>query len=224
MSYTGGLSEVVELAHELGHGTHALLAAGQPTIGYVPPPVLAEAAAVFGELATLEHLLAEVPQHEINRRRLLLTMRIDAAVTNVFRSTALLHFEEQLHSQRRQGNVLSTGRMSELWISEQRAWLGEAVELSDGFATWWSSMRQFVATPGSFLAYPFGWVLASSLHERLRRGDPDVTQQLEWLLRAGGSAPAEAIARQAGCQIHDPEFWRTGLDALERDITELEAL
>lgn len=222
VTFTGCPNDVVELAHELGHGVHALLANGQPIVGYVPPPPLAETAAVFGEAAVLGHLPSRWDDGDC--RTALLAMRVDAAVTNVFRSVAMLQFEELAYAERRRGRMLSADRLCELWLLVQQEMLGDAVEVSEEFGVWWSSIRQFVAAPGAFLSYPYGWLLASSLYARHSHGDADAVPALEHMLRAGGSGITRTVARDAGCDIENPGFWHDGLDLLERDVALLEQL
>jgi len=52
------------LAHELGHGVHQVLAAGQGEMLSSTPLTLAETASVFGEMLTFRKMLdgAETPE------------------------------------------------------------------------------------------------------------------------------------------------------------------
>ena len=58
LNYQGRLRDVMTLAHELGHGVHQVLAAGQGQLMADTPLTLAETASVFGEMLTFRALLA----------------------------------------------------------------------------------------------------------------------------------------------------------------------
>ena len=59
LNYLGKPRDVMTLAHELGHGVHQVLAAGQGELLSSPPLTLAETASVFGEMLTFRKLLDE---------------------------------------------------------------------------------------------------------------------------------------------------------------------
>ena len=63
LNYLGKPRDVMTLAHELGHGVHQVLAAGQGELLASTPLTLAETASVFGEMLTFRKLLdaAETP-------------------------------------------------------------------------------------------------------------------------------------------------------------------
>ena len=57
LNYLGKSRDVMTLAHELGHGVHQRLAAGQGELLSSTPLTLAETASVFGEMLTFRKLL-----------------------------------------------------------------------------------------------------------------------------------------------------------------------
>jgi oligoendopeptidase F len=59
LNYLGKPRDVMTLAHELGHGVHQVLAAGQGEMLSSTPLTLAETASVFGEMLTFRKMLSE---------------------------------------------------------------------------------------------------------------------------------------------------------------------
>ncbi len=59
LNYLGKPRDVMTLAHELGHGVHQVLAAGQGELLSSTPLTLAETASVFGEMLTFRSLLSQ---------------------------------------------------------------------------------------------------------------------------------------------------------------------
>ena len=70
--------------------------------------------------------------------------------------------------------------------------LGDSVEITEGYRTWWSYIPHFIATPGYVYAYAYGQLLALSVYAQYEARGPDFVPQYLDLLRAGGSmAPEE---------------------------------
>ena len=83
------------------------------------------------------------------------------------------------------------------WTDTQTDLLGDSVELSDGYGSWWSYVPHFIATPGYVYAYSYGHLLALSVYSRYEEeGEGFVDSYLE-LLRAGGSMPPRSSARSS---------------------------
>ena len=80
------------LAHELGHGVHAALAAPQGIFHQGTPLTLAETASVFGEALTFGRLLEASPTPPA--RLALLAEDIEGAIATVFRQVAMNRFED----------------------------------------------------------------------------------------------------------------------------------
>ncbi|MGA2470106.1 MAG: M3 family oligoendopeptidase [Solirubrobacteraceae bacterium] len=221
LNYTGRRRDVLTLAHELGHGVHAALAAKQGIFQQSTPLTLAETASVFGEALTFAHLLDASPTPAA--RLALLAANIEDAIATVFRQVALNRFEHLVHGERRSAGELSVDRFGELWAQTQQDFFGDAVEMTDGYRSWWSYIPHFVNTPGYVYAYAFGQLLALSVYERYLLEGPGFEERYLELLAAGGSRSPEALAEIVGIDLADPGFWERGLDLLERRIVEAEA-
>ena len=89
-----------------------------------------------------------------------------------------------MHTARREEGELSVERFGELWAQTQEELLGDAVEVTDGYRSWWSYVPHFIATPGYVYAYAYGQLLALSVYGRYREeGEAFVPR---YLRAAGG--------------------------------------
>ena len=132
-------------------------------------------------------------------------------------------FEHACHTARRTEGELSVERFGDLWAESQEAMLGDAVEVTDGYRSWWSYIPHFMATPGYVYAYAYGQLLALSVYARYRaNGDGFVPAYLD-LLRAGGSRSPEELAAIVDCDLTDPGFWDAGLAIVEGQLAAAEA-
>ncbi|MGI9578312.1 MAG: M3 family oligoendopeptidase [Microthrixaceae bacterium] len=216
LNWTGRNRDVLTLAHELGHGLHAYLAREQGVFHQSTPLTLAETASVFGEAVTNNALLERID--DPSQQFALLASTLEDSIATVFRQVAMNRFEDAVHLTRRDEGELSTERFGELWAETQTAALGDSVELTDGYLTWWSYIPHFIGTPGYVYAYAYGQLLALSVYARYReRGDGFVPAYLE-LLSAGGSMSPEELGRIVDCDLGDPGFWDAGLDIVEGQL------
>jgi oligoendopeptidase F len=216
LNWTSRTRDVLTLAHELGHGVHAYLAREQGVFHQSTPLTLAETASVFGETVTNGRLLAMLD--DPNEKLALLASILEDSIATVFRQTAMNRFEHAVHTARREDGELSVDRFGELWADTQTAMLGDAVEITEGYRTWWSYIPHFISTPGYVYAYAYGQLLALSVYRRYEeRGDAFVPSYLR-LLRAGGSMSPEELGRIVDCDLADPGFWDGGLDIIEAKL------
>jgi oligoendopeptidase F len=221
LNFTGRRRDVLVLAHELGHGVHAALARRQSIFHQGTPLTLAETASVFGEALTFSRLLETSPTPQA--RLELLAHDIDGSIATVFRQVALNRFEDAIHTERREVGELAVERFNELWAQTQGDLLGDAVELTDGYRTWWSYVHHFIGAPGYVYAYAYGELLAMSVFQRYLEEGAGFEERYVELLATGGSRSPQELGEIVGIDLRDPAFWDRGLDLLERRLREAEA-
>lgn len=221
LNYTSKRRDVLTLAHELGHGLHAYLATDRGVFEQHTPLTLSETASVFGETLVFRRLLdaAQTPESRLS----LLAENIEGSIATVFRQVAMNRFEDLAHTARRGEGELSLDRIGELWAQSQEELLGDAVEVTDNYKSWWSYVPHFIGSPGYVYAYAYGQLLALSVYGKyLEEGEAFVPKYLE-LLSAGGSRSPEELAAIAGLDLTDPGFWRSGLDLVRGQLEQAEA-
>jgi oligoendopeptidase F len=221
LNYTHKRRDVLILAHELGHGLHAALAAPRGLLHQHTPLTLAETASVFGETVVFGRLLESAEGAE--SRLALLAESIEGSIATVFRQIAMHRFEDRAHIARREEGELSLPRLGDLWTETQAELFGDSVEVTDGYRSWWSYIPHFIDAPGYVYAYAYGQLLALSVYRRyLDEGEEFVPRYLE-LLAAGGSRPPEELGRLVGVDLADPGFWDSGLDLVDEQLGQAEA-
>jgi oligoendopeptidase F len=220
LNYTSRRRDVLTLAHELGHGVHFALAAAQGPFHQHTPLTLAETASVFGETLVFARLLEQDTSPQ--SRLALLAENIEGAIATVFRQVAMNHFEDLVHTERREQGEISVQRFGELWAQSQSEMLGDSVEITEGYRSWWSYIPHFIGTPGYVYAYAYGQLLALSVYHRYEQQGQEFVPRYLDLLEAGGSRSPEELGAIVGVDLADPGFWDAGLDLLERRLVEAE--
>ncbi|WP_170580071.1 M3 family oligoendopeptidase [Ruegeria arenilitoris] len=221
LNYLGKPRDVMTLAHELGHGVHQVLAAGQGEMLSSTPLTLAETASVFGEMLTFRKMLdqAETPE----QRKVLLAGKVEDMINTVVRQIAFYDFECKLHAARREGE-LTPDDINALWMSVQVESLGPAFEFMDGYETFWAYIPHFVHSPFYVYAYAFGDGLVNALYSVYESGADGFEEKYFEMLRAGGSKHHKELLAPFRLDASDPKFWDKGLSMISGMIDELEAL
>ncbi|MFV0243907.1 MAG: M3 family oligoendopeptidase [Qingshengfaniella sp.] len=221
LNYLGKPRDVMTLAHELGHGVHQVLAAGQGELLASTPLTLAETASVFGEMLTFRALLDQA--RDKAERKTLLAGKVEDMINTVVRQIAFYDFECKLHEARRAGE-LTPEDINALWMSVQAESLGPAFDFMEGYDVFWAYIPHFVHSPFYVYAYAFGDGLVNALYAVYQEGDPAFAEKYFDMLRAGGSKHHTELLAPFGLDASDPAFWDKGLGMIAAMIDELEAM
>ncbi|MCE8526571.1 M3 family oligoendopeptidase [Ruegeria pomeroyi] len=221
LNYLGKPRDVMTLAHELGHGVHQVLAAGQGEMLSSTPLTLAETASVFGEMLTFRKMLEKAETQE--QRKVLLAGKVEDMINTVVRQIAFYDFECKLHAARRQGE-LTPEDIGELWMSVQGESLGPAFDFMEGYESFWAYIPHFVHSPFYVYAYAFGDGLVNALYSVYAEGAEGFEEKYFDMLKAGGSKHHKELLAPFGLDASDPKFWDKGLSMISDMIDELEAM
>ncbi len=221
LNYLGKPRDVMTLAHELGHGVHQVLAAGQGEMLSSTPLTLAETASVFGEMLTFRRLLSNAKDDA--ERKVLLAGKVEDMLNTVVRQIAFYDFECKLHAARGAGEM-TPDDINALWMSVQAESLGPVFEYMDGYETFWAYIPHFVHSPFYVYAYAFGDGLVNALYAAYEESGDAFKEKYFDMLKAGGSKHHTELLAPFGLDASDPAFWDKGLSMIEGFIDDLEAM
>ena len=220
LNFLGKPRDVMTLAHELGHGVHQVLAAGQGALMAPTPLTLAETASVFGEMLTFRSLLEQTTDKK--QRFAMLSSKVEDMLNTVVRQIAFYTFEREVHTRRREGE-LTTADLNQIWIDVAKESLGPSIRLNEGYDIFWAYIPHFIHSPFYVYAYAFGDCLVNSLYAQYEKASEGFAERYLELLKAGGSKHHSELLAPFGLDARDPNFWSLGLSMIERLIGELEA-
>jgi oligoendopeptidase F len=217
VNYTGEPRQVATLAHELGHAIHATLAAGHSVLTFHSALPLAETASVFSEMLLTDRLLAEESDPQV--RRDLLADAVDDAYATILRQAYFVLFERDAHQMVAAGKTMDD--LNQHYLDQLKQQFGDAVEMSEDFQQEWICIPHIYHTPFYCYAYSFGQLLALSLYQQYKEQGQSFVPKLLKILAYGGSASPNHILNEAGIDMADPNFWRSGFKVVEGMIDEL---
>jgi oligoendopeptidase F len=220
LNYQGKPDDVATMAHELGHGIHALIASEHTAFTQHACLPLAETASTFGEMMLIDKLLAQESDESV--RRDLLFRQMDDAFATILRQNYFSMFEKTAHEMIAQGAQVKD--LAEAYMQNLHSEFGDSVEIADEFRWEWVMIPHFYNVPFYVYAYAFGQLLVLSLYKQYQAEVEAFKPRYMDILAAGGSvAPVELLGK-AGIDVTQPEFWQGGYDVIDEMVTTLENL
>src|SRR6201746_151588 len=221
MNYQGKPRDVMTLAHELGHGVHQVLAAGNGALMAPTPLTLAETASVFGEMLTFKRLLAQTKN--ARERQALLAGKVEDMINTVVRQIAFYSFERAVHTERKNGELTSE-RIGQIWLSVQGESLGPAIDIRPGSTNFLVHIDDLIHSPFYVYAYAYGDCLVNSLYAVYENASGGFAERYLAMRAAGGTKHYSELLRPFGLDAKDPKFWDGGLSVISGMIDELEQM
>ena len=205
MTYTGGMREVMTLAHELGHAFHNWVMRDLPLAQYDYPMTLAETASIFAETVVAGYL-EEQAKSDGDRLNLAFTEAkdIEALTINI---PARYHFERAFYEKRRE-RQLGPAELSQLMKEAWQTWYGDS--LSEYNEMFWASKLHFSISELSFYNFPylFGYLFSLGVYAQREKLGNDFFASYRNLLRDTGRMTAEEVAtKHLQVDLKAEQFW-----------------
>ncbi len=216
MTFTGGQSNVITLAHELGHALHSWVMRDLPESQRSYGMSLAETASTFGETQVRDALLAR--SDSLQQRLDIQWEEMSAFTAFMLNIPTRFEFERNFYEARR-GRPLRAEELKDMMAAAWRTWYGDALAEPDEM--FWASKLHFFISGLSFYNFPylFGYLFSLGLYARRHSMGDDFYARYVALLRDTGRMTAEDLAAaHLGVRLDEPEFWQHTVDALSARV------
>ncbi|MCY4451418.1 MAG: M3 family metallopeptidase, partial [Immundisolibacterales bacterium] len=222
MTYTGGASDVITLAHELGHAYHTWVMRDLPDCQRRYGMSLAETASTFGETIVRDALVqrAAMPAEEFS----VVWEEASALIAFILNIPARFDFERDFCEARAE-RPLRPVELNELMRAAWEKWYGDS--LSEPDPLFWASKLHFYISGLSFYNFPylFGYLFSLGVYARRAEFGDEFFPRYEALLRDTGRMTAEDLAaKHLEADLTRPDFWRATVAMLEPRIDRFEEL
>lgn len=221
-NYKEAYGGVRTLAHELGHAYHNLVKADRTPIQRSTPMTLAETASTFCETIVIQAALREATAAE---RMVILEASLQDSCQVVVDITSRFLFESQLFDAR-QARELAIEELGALMLDAQKETYGEGLDAELLHPFMWAAKPHYYSAGLSFYNFPymFGLLFGVGLYARYNQDPEEFKRGYDDLLASTGMADAAALAARFGIETRAPDFWRTSLDLIRKDIDRFEEL
>ena len=220
LNYLGSNSDVMTLAHELGHGVHGILAGeAQGPLMFHAPIAYCETASVFGEMTTFTFLKERLSRVGDNKSLLALVMaKIDKVINTVVRQIGFSNFERRLHGMDESytkwtgPKKRSVEELSAIWLRTVQELYGREGEIFtyEDIDHLWAYIPHF-HSPFYVYGYAFGELLTQSLFAQRERLGAQFEPLYLDLLRSGATQDVVELLAPFHLDARNESFWKEGI-------------
>ena len=212
MTYGGSYTNLLTLAHELGHAYHSHVIFDLPEMDQDYRMSVAETASTMAEMILISGSIQEATSPEV--KLALLDEKIQRSITYLLNIHARFLFETSFYEERARGYVLPE-RLSELMLAAQQ----EAFEnnLETYHPLFWATKMHFFFPDAAFYNFPYtvGYLLSLGIYDTLK--DPAAYRNL--LRDTGRMSVEDLIEKHLGYDLKEPPFWEKAVHSALSDIS-----
>ncbi|MBS6599969.1 MAG: M3 family oligoendopeptidase [Clostridium sp.] len=216
LNFGGSFSDVVTMAHELGHGFHGECLKNEKILNFDYPMPIAETASTF-----CETIIKTAAIKNANKKEALAILETEICddtqvIVDIY---SRFLFEKNLFEKRKEC-ALSVEEIKNLMLAAQKEAYGDGLDQNFLHPYMWLWKPHYYDADYNFYNYPyaFGLLFSKGLYaEYLKRGDSFI-KDYEKLLSITGKNKLEDVAKVMGINIHNIEFWRSSLKLIEENI------
>ncbi|MBU5591467.1 M3 family oligoendopeptidase [Clostridium sp. MSJ-4] len=218
LNFGGNLSDVITLAHELGHGYHGDCLLGESILNSDYPMPIAETASTFCETIVKKAALKKSSKEEALT---ILESELQDSTQVIVDIYSRFLFEKKLFDMRDEA-ALNPDELKEIMLSAQKEAYGDGLDENLLHPYMWICKPHYYSAGYSFYNFPyaFGLLFAKGLYaEYLKKGE-EFVKEYDKLLALTGKNNASEVTKVMNIDIHDIEFWRGSLEIIKGDIEE----
>lgn len=218
MTYSGSMSNVSTLAHELGHAFHTYALRPVHMLNRRYAMNVAETASTFAEMIVADAAVKEAATKE--EKIALLEDKVQRSVAFFMNIHARFLFETRFYEERKNG-IVSSARLNELMEEAQRE--AYAGALGEAHPHFWASKMHFYITGVPFYNFPytFGYLFSLSIYAKAREEGSNFEEKYMALLRDTAVMTVEDLAmKHLGEDITKRDFWEKGIALCVKDVKE----
>ncbi|MGF1694154.1 M3 family oligoendopeptidase [Vibrio lamellibrachiae] len=222
MTWGGSRSDLLTLAHELGHAFHNWVMKDMPLCKTRYPMTLAETASIFAENIVRDYLLSQAKN--TNEKLEMLWEELSSCYALMVNIPVRFEFEKAFYEQRKNGE-LSANQLSELMSEHWQDWYGDSMSEADPY--FWASKLHFSISEVSFYNYPylFGYLFSKGVYaQREGKGESFYSDYIALLRDTGSMNAEEVVEKHLGMKLTDDEFWQQSIDRVKEKVDEFERL
>lgn len=215
-NYTGAFSDVVTLAHELGHAYHdEQIHEHRPLNQDYSMPV-AETASTFNEVAIMA---AAIEEADDDAKLALIESQLQDTTQIICDILSRYLFESAVFENRKNG-FMFPDQLCEIMLDAQKKAYGDGLDHEYLHPYMWVCKSHYYSEYLSYYNFPyaFGGLFARGLYAQYLEEGESFLPKYRMLLNQTCVTTVEETAANAGLDITKPDFWRKSLQMVADQI------
>lgn len=213
-NFDGSLSDVVTLAHELGHAYHGFKIQDHTPLNTEYTMPVAETASTFNETIIMNAAIRDAATKE-EKAMLIESMLQD--VTQIICDIYSRYLFESEVIERRKEEFLFSSDLEEIMLKAQKEAYGDGLDPTTLHPFMWVCKSHYYSAHLNFYNFPyaFGGLFAKGLYAQFLKEGKDFVSKYNDLLYATTISSCEDVAKMAGIDLTQEDFWISSLEIMK---------
>jgi len=215
-NFDGSLSDVVTLAHELGHAYHGMNIQDHLPLNTDYSMPVAETASTFNETVIMNAAIAEA---EGNEKMALLESQLQDTTQIICDIYSRYLFESAVF-EKRKDSFMFPQELEQMMLAAQKEAYGDGLDHTQLHPYMWVCKGHYYSESLSFYNFPyaFGGLFARGLYAQYQTEGESFVPKYRALLKATTVKSVEEVALMADIDLTSPDFWRQSLQTVAESI------
>lgn len=221
-NFDGSFSDIVTLAHELGHAFHNHILRDQRPLNRDYSMPVAETASTFNECVVMNAAIAAATDKE--EKLALIESQLSDATQIICDIYSRYRFESAVFANR-QSRFLPADKLCEMMLEAQKQSYGDGLDETALHPYMWVCKSHYYGGVSFYnFPYAFGGLFARGLYAQYEKEGETFLPKYKELLHETPVRTVEEAARVADIDLTDKAFWEQGLQILADEIDQFLAL
>lgn len=215
-NFDGSLSDIVTLAHELGHAYHGLNIEDHKPLNFDYSMPVAETASTFNETVIMS---AAIKESEGEEKLALIESQLQDVTQIICDIYSRFLFESAVFEKRKE-TFLFPDDLEALMVDTQKQAYGDGLDPDKLNPFMWVCKGHYYIDSLNFYNFPysFGGLFARGLYAQYKVEGDAFVPKYKTLLKATTVSTVEEVAKMANIDLTTPDFWRQSLGIIAEDI------
>ncbi len=216
-NFDGSFSDIVTLAHELGHAYHGMMIENHRPLNLDYSMPVAETASTFNETVVMNAALDEATDREVKLG--LLESQLQDTTQIMCDIMSRYWFETAVFEKAQEGFAFADELCGMMTTAQKRAY-GDGLDPDTLHPYMWVCKSHYYSAGLSFYNWPyaFGGLFAAGLYDQYRKEGAAFLPKYRALLKATTVASVEDVAKMADIDLGDIDFWRSSLEIFKARV------
>lgn len=217
-NFTGSFSDVLTLAHELGHAYHGDCLSDQTFLNSDYSMPIAETASTLCETIVVNAALKTASKEE---SFVILENDITGMAQVVVDIYSRFLFEDEVFN-RRENSSLTVCELKEIMSNAQKEAYGDGLDHNFLHPYMWLPKPHYYYADSNYYNFPYayGLLFSKGLYSLYLEKGEDFIPLYDKLLKTTGKMNLRDVAKLVGIDTHDKAFWASSLKLIEDEILE----
>ncbi len=214
-NFDGTFSDVVTLAHELGHAFHNQCIRSHRTLNHGYSMPVAETASTFNECVVMASAINKAADKA--EKIALIESQLQDATQIICDIYSRYRFETMVF-ENREKQFMHADTLCDFMLEAQRQSYGDGLDKDCQHPYMWLCKSHYYGPTFYNFPYAFGGLFARGLYAQYEKEGAAFVPKYKKLLYTTPIATAEDTAKVAGIDLGDKDFWRSALQTIADQI------